>query len=272
MMDQESRYRRILLDTFREFSRMCSEEGLRWWLAFGAAIGAVRHGGMIPWDDDIDVFMPRGDYEKFLSLKRSGYEIVELRSGRDLPFAYAKFCDASTTLVERRKYPVMTGVFIDIFPLDEAGPNPDTVRRAYRTAFTDYVRSFRLHFFGEWISGLLHGRFHESAAAIQDLVWMRPRRKSLRQKFLRIYDEAAGQAPSGAYAVWCTNSDYYGITFPHEWFATTREHGFEGMNVPLPGGNHELLTLLYGDYMTPPPESGRTSGHYRHYLNLNERI
>ncbi|MBR6247296.1 MAG: LicD family protein [Bacteroidales bacterium] len=271
-MDTQSRYRRILLGTFRAFSDLCGQNGIRWWLAFGAAIGAVRHGGMIPWDDDIDVFMPREDYERFLSLKRAGYEIVELRSGRDLPFAYAKFCDASTTLVEQRRYPVTTGVFIDIFPLDEAGPDPEPLRRLYRSSFTDYVRSFRLHFAGEWFSDLLHGKWRGCAVALQDLVWMRPRHKTLRQRFLDAYSKAASQPSSGAYAVWCTNSEYTGITFPHEWFARTDMVPFEDMTVPLPGGNHALLTLLYGDYMSLPPQEQRTSGHLRYYLNLNERI
>ena len=272
-MDTESRYREILLRTFRAFSDLCGENGLRWWLAFWSAIGAVRHGGMIPWDDDIDVFMPREDYEKFLALQLPGYEIVEIRKdARDLPFAYGKFCDASTTLIEQRRYNVVTGVFIDIFPLDDAGPQTEAVRTAYRSAFTNYVRSFRGHFAAEWLKDLGHGKFRDCAVALQDLIWLRPRRKSIKAQFLSIYKKAASQSGSGAYAVWCTNSEYKGITFPKEWFATTVMHPFEDMSVPLPGGNHELLTLLFGDYMTPPPESERNSGHLRYYLNLDKRI
>ncbi|MBR1872823.1 MAG: LicD family protein [Bacteroidales bacterium] len=253
-------YRQILLRTFRAFSRLCEREGLRWWLAFGSAIGAVREGGVIPWDDDIDVFMPREDYKRFLTLSSDSYKILDIStSDKDLPFAYAKFMDAGSSIWEQRRYPLVIGVFIDVFPLDDAGPDPETVRREYRGAFLDYVRSFRRN-----------TSFSLSTAL--DLLLYRPRHAALRRRFLEIYRRASSQGDSGSYAVWCTNSEYRGITFPKEWFASTAMVPFEGGMAPVPSGNDSLLTLLYGDWRTPPPQSDRRSFHHHYRIDLHRPL
>ena len=267
-------YRRILLDVFRSFSALCDREGLHWVLAFGSAIGAVRHGGMIPWDDDIDVFMPRKDYDRFLGLTApQGYRILSIdTSPLDLPFAFAKYMDTGSTIVEQKRYPVPIGVFVDVFPLDESGPEPEKIRQEYSGAFLRYVRSFRRHSFGEWCGDLFHGRFHEAGAAVQDLLWFRPRKKTLRAKFLSISAKAASQQPSGTYSIWSTNSDYNKLLFPREWFEGIRLVPFEGMQAPVPGGNDKLLTMIYGDYMTPPPEEGRVSVHHHWFVDLGKPL
>ena len=74
----ETKQREILLRTMKDFMAICDIAGLKWYLAYGSAIGAVRHNGFIPWDDDIDVYMPREDYERFLSMKG---KISEIRRG-----------------------------------------------------------------------------------------------------------------------------------------------------------------------------------------------
>ncbi len=407
-MQDDRTYRTLLLETLTAFSDVCRQAGIRWWLAFGSAIGAVRHGGMIPWDDDVDVMMPRADYERFLRLQVPGYEILSLScSADDLPFGYAKFLHRGTTLIEQRRYPRPLGVFIDVFPLDAAGPDPEAFRCAYRGALRDYVRSFRLHFWDEWCSDLFHGRWHAVFAAVKDLLLYRPRKAALRRRVLALDRRAAevsgagcaagalgsgavgasgvvgvsgsgaagaldavgvsgsgaagaldavgasgpgaagslsvvgvsgsgaagaldavgvsgsgaagasgvagvsgsgaagaldvaGVSGSGAagaldtvgvsgvdkdaevsggpestgkalpsrLAIWSTNSEYRGITFPAQWFSETVLVPFEGLQAPLPVGNDALLTLLYGDYMTLPPVSEQRSFHHHWFLDL----
>ena len=121
--EEQILYRSILLKTMKAFIALCKEYDIHYVAAYGTILGAVRHNGLIPWDDDIDVFMTRENYEKFLSLRNysslKDYEIIDIENeGYYLPFA--KFCDKHTTLWEVKKFPFIIGVFIDIFPLDKA--------------------------------------------------------------------------------------------------------------------------------------------------------
>ncbi len=259
----DTRYRDVLLRTFRAFIRLCQEERLTWYMAFGSAIGVARHSGMIPWDDDIDVLMPRADYERFIRLQCEGFRILHLsRTEGDLPFPYAKFCDASSTIWEMEKYPFVWGVFIDVFPLDSASEGAEGERffQDYQAAWWDYVRSFRQ---------LRPVSARERLVEAKDRLLYRPRRDSLRQRFLSL--DAQADRPGKFYRVWCL--EWTGrFLLPKEWFASSRLMPFEGMPVPLPIGNHELLTRIYGDYLTLPPVEERVSNHHHRFVDLDRAL
>ena len=119
MSFSRERYKELLIKTMSEFIKVCDRNGIEYIGAYGTVLGAIRHKGLIPWDDDIDVFMTRENYEKFLRLKKnlvgSGYEIVDLDDkGYYLPFA--KFCDSQTTIWEVENLP-----FILETPNDDVG-------------------------------------------------------------------------------------------------------------------------------------------------------
>ena len=147
----ESLYKEKLLKTMKEFTDVCRRNDIEYIGAYGTVLGAVRHKGLIPWDDDIDVFMTRENYEKFLRLKKSlagsGYEIVDLDDkGYYLPFA--KFCDTNTTIWEVESLPFVFGIFIDVFPLDfveEDDRECEKLRNAYMALFRRYIHSLRVY-------------------------------------------------------------------------------------------------------------------------------
>ena len=106
MTYSESRYKEILLKTMKAFIAFCKEHDIEYMAAYGTILGTIRHKGLIPWDDDIDVFMTRENYEKFLQFKKdvfkTGYEIIDKNDkGYYLPFA--KFCDANSTIWEKKE-------------------------------------------------------------------------------------------------------------------------------------------------------------------------
>ena len=109
--------KKIELDLLIEFDKICKENDLKYSLNAGTLIGAVRHKGFIPWDDDIDVMMPRDDYEKFVRLKNANDYDVMLPNINYL-YPFAKMIRKNTLLIEEGRNEKI-GVFIDIFPIDK---------------------------------------------------------------------------------------------------------------------------------------------------------
>lgn len=115
-----------LLEMLKWFHCFCNENHLRYYALGGTMLGAVRHKGFIPWDDDIDVGMPRPDYEKLIQLigdrECEGYYLETPYSGADeYRYPYSKLYDTGTTLTENTWPALKRGVFIDVFPLDGMG-------------------------------------------------------------------------------------------------------------------------------------------------------
>ena len=113
---------------------------LRYYLWAGTQLGAVRHKGFIPWDDDIDIAMPRPDYEQIIAHQREWlpepFELVCSENDDDYPLPFGKVQDASTTLIERTHLHYLGGLYIDVFPLD--GVPANTLCRRWHFACYEY--------------------------------------------------------------------------------------------------------------------------------------
>lgn len=107
----------------KEFHKFCEENNLKYSLAYGTLLGAVRHRDFIPWDDDIDVYMLRKDYNKFLNLSKNNYsknaEVLSYENTRDYIYPFAKIIDKGTSVKEPTIMKREIGVYIDVFPLDD---------------------------------------------------------------------------------------------------------------------------------------------------------
>ena len=116
------RWNRTLLEILKYYINICEENNLTYFLAYGSAIGVARHQGFIPWDDDIDVIMPRPDYERFIQICQQRdmgkYEIVTPQNTPGYYLPFIKLCDKTTTLWEKRHYHCVFGMYIDIFVID----------------------------------------------------------------------------------------------------------------------------------------------------------
>ena len=114
-----------LVEMLGWFHNFCVENDLVYYLSSGTMLGAARHEGMIPWDDDIDVMMPREDIKKLEKLMKSqsGRYVLETPNteASDFFYAFPKIYDTTTTLVENTRKKIKRGIYIDIFPLDAMG-------------------------------------------------------------------------------------------------------------------------------------------------------
>ena len=125
-----------LLKMLNWFHNYCRENDLTYYIVGGSMLGAARHGGFIPWDDDVDVVLPRPDYERLLKqfpIENSNYLLESpYANNNDYYYSFAKLYDRETTLMERTKYNCRRGIYIDVFPLDGLGKNEDEVRKNFK--------------------------------------------------------------------------------------------------------------------------------------------
>ena len=244
------------LETLKEFIKFCDDNFLTYYLIGGCLIGAVRSGGFLPWDDDIDVFMPRSDYERLWQMWDSSGRFKLLRTTENV-YTRSQFmtlCDTETTCVREftKDLPIPQGITMDIIPLDGCPLSRIKRRRQKRHAIL----------YSLYILDMLpqnHGKLSRIAASIF--------LKKSREKKIKLWKKY--QAKMCAYRVkqsvylteLCSGIKYMSNEYPIEWFGSTVKLNFEGIQVSVPIGYKEYLSMVFGDYMTPPPESEQHPAH-----------
>ena len=248
----------VELDLLVEFSRVCERLGLTWWLAFGSLLGAMRHGGFIPWDDDVDVFMPRADYDRLLA--DGPAELSEpylLQTPYTDPgscFSMARMRNTRTSaVIEPFKYEAFNqGCLIDIAPLDETSPELVSGQFARALDLTSEC------------SALM--RWHNPEISTDDLRnrlgGRMPRRPT--EVFEDINANARWNRGQGGKLLCCfatTPYDERRQTFLAEDFSESVPVAFEGIVAYAPVGWNRVLMTTYGDWRTPPPAGQRGTWH-----------
>ncbi len=255
----------VQLDLLREFKQICEENGLRYFLWSGTLLGAVRHQGFIPWDDDIDVAMPREDYDRFRSLAGQGLKKpYELQTNENDSGIFRgglmRFRNSDTTGVEIQDVERFCnwGIWIDILALDYIYKDEAKRGEQFRKIGI-YKRLCMLQ---------THG---ESYWEFQNLSKWKKRAYRLivkrlgRQKLLERYDEACRMCPEeegryiGPFTAGFMRDSYQ--CFYKEDFADAQELKFENMLLAAPAGYERYLSMVNGNYMQYPPEELRVPKH-----------
>ena len=255
-----------ILGNLMAFDKVCQEHGLRYYLWAGTMLGAVRHKGFIPWDDDIDVCMPRPDYERLLAHCQEWmphpYRVIAPETDDAYPYPFAKVEDVTTTVMERPDFSYVEGVYIDIFPLDGFPTDKQEQQRHYRRwklwrhlLFMRCRDPFK-HGHGprSWFPWLIHRVF--SLAFLQKKVKGYMTRYDLEgSDYMIAYDD------NGMDAI-----------FPKHILGTAKEYDFEGRRYTGVEHADEYLTINFGsDYLQLPPEGKRLQHHF-FFLDLNRPL
>ena len=233
---------------------ICEKNNLRYFLAYGTLIGAIRHQGFIPWDDDIDIIMPRPDYEKLLDISASiPNEKYQVLSSRDKSYFYgfAKVVDKKTRIVDENveKIPEL-GVWLDVFPYDGKAS-----KNSFNNKLCFYLNKLR--------AAAVYRKFPKEKGA-NYLIWMLCRLVGYRP-FLKMYEFFCKKVPFDA-------SEYVGLIsditdyHKHNLFSDVIKVKFEGKDYDAPIGYDQVLKTYYGDYMQLPPEEQRVSHHIKAVL------
>lgn len=254
----------VELEILRQFIKVCDELELRYYVAGGTLLGAVRHKGFIPWDDDIDVCMPREDYEVFLqkgqSLLKDPYFLQTFRTDTEYPANFAKIRNSNTTFIETsvRNCKINHGVYIDIFPLDYY---PDSKWKARVLELKKLIYTGRIasvFYTTEKIS--FKGKLLRLGAKI--MVPTVKRAVSQREElFLSCKNTGKIANYSGA---WGKKE-----IVPAEWFGAGCTLAFENLAVNAPEQYDKWLTQVYGNYMQPPPVEQQKGHHYADVIDLH---
>lgn len=242
------------------FICICKKYNLKYYLVCGSALGAVKYGGFIPWDDDVDVALPRTDYEKFLSAAQKEVPenvfVQNCRTDKYYPGLGTKLRYSDTTFIEKEamKIPMNHGIFIDVFPLD-GYPQDEKQARAfekkklyyYRRRYTRLIPpvhrdlpltfySILFRFFG------LFGETNEACKKNEELI------KSNSETDSRLWCNFANSMSRKEYS-------------DREIYGDGASFSFEGIDVVVPIKYKEYLAAKYGDYSLDPPAEEQKGSH-----------
>lgn len=254
-------HKQALLVILGEFDRVCKMLGVPYMLFAGSMLGAVRHQGFIPWDDDIDVIMLRKDYERFLSeadrfLNKEKFYLQGEFSGH-WPMFFSKLRLNNTTCVEKyhpNDPKEHRGVYIDIFPADNA-------------ARTEFGRRIQFYSSKIVIAKSLGKRgyttYDKRKKIFMGLCKLLPMRP-----FLRLVKNGNGESGL-VHSFFASASKYSKNVYPREYIKETSNATFEGGIYPISKHYDALLKIIYGDYMTLPPIEERRVKQHAVLVDLN---
>lgn len=253
---------RCQMELLREFKRVCTANDIIYFLAYGTCLGGVRHGGFIPWDDDIDVCVPIEDYKKLSSCLNEfnqGYFFQTHETDPEYGLMIGRLRNCNTTLIENFEShrDMNHGVFIDIYPIYNTPKDGFSLKRMVMIASL-----CRLLLYKE------APRNHGVLLKIGSNFLLKILPGKIKSALINRCKNFIFQHPvTGHYSTLYGNESF--MVFSHDLLFPTHTIQFEDSLEPVPASEKEYLTITYGDYMTLPPAEERKPHHDYKFMDLN---
>lgn len=251
----------IALKILKHIDSVCKKLNIQYWATFGTLIGAVRHQGFIPWDDDLDIAMKRDDYQKFIEYCINNkedlfpYYIDHFTINKLCPFYIARFCDSRYKLTFDYAKDYTSGFFVDIYPYDGIGDDLDYWKSIWKRIL--FVKRLEGLSIGDRYKKSKNTRtcivnyFISRIGKLKGRNYWLYKLDSIERKYKWEESSLVG------IPVW-TERPYQ---IEKEWFSKTIYLPFEDFQLPVPVGYDELLKVIYGDYMVLPSADKRVASH-----------
>lgn len=248
------KHKEIQLELLINFHGICIENNLRYSLAYGTLLGTIRHNGFIPWDDDIDIIMPREDYEKFCEIYPNDHNVFlqNYKTDNNYPFPFAKLRNSLTTWIEEnvKDIDMNHGIFIDIFPFDKISKN--RIQREFLVNKAQIIWILCMsNFKTTGIKGIAAKLIRKTLKNRTKTIFLLVEQIKKSNRIIRNYNYS-DLSYGRAYANYIYSSDI---------FDSFIEMEFEGYKFMCISKYDEMLTMLYGDYMEMPPLEERVGKH-----------
>lgn len=263
--DTTRRLQQISMTMLLFFDEFCEKHGLLYFLCGGCCIGTIRHGGFIPWDDDVDIFMPRSDYEKLKHLWKDTekYEIEYASESCRCYSTLTRINDKDTTFISTYTKDLDTshGVAMDIFPLDGCPTGIERKKqKIWALLYSLYVVENAPTNHGKIVE--LIGKIGLGLVptwALKCKVW----------KFCEKQMSKYSIADCNYITELCAGPGYMKNEYPKEAFLKPVRKSFEGHMLPIPNGYDTYLKMAFGDYLKLPPIEKRVAHHEYELIDLD---
>lgn len=247
----------LQIDILADVHNFCVNNGIEYSLAYGTLLGAVRHKGYIPWDDDIDIMMRRDDYENFIKIYHHDYySVVDTSTSIDYYLPFAKICDDRTMMIEQSTQKKPIGVYVDVFPVDNIPDSDKELDRmflkkkcwniVYMLKIVAIDRNRSLY------KNLILAMSHFLLVIIP-MKLVVSKMKSISKRYQTV--------TTNRRAVFVFWNNMKRWVLPKALFDRYSEITFEGMTYKTISEVDTYLKAMYGDYMQLPPEDKRVSHH-----------
>lgn len=263
--EQLNQLKAIELEMLKQFISVCQQLNLKYYLIGGTLLGAVRHKGFIPWDDDIDVAMPRADYEIFISkaqeLLPSKYFVQTNKTDPELPMNFCKLRNSETTFIETsvKNCRINHGVFIDVFPLDWY---PE---KKLKAKIFDIKNKYLKMAIGKVFTVKLTKKQKLKRVIRKILTCFTSPKKAVKNREKLLKSVGVSYRSGNLCGAWGKKE-----IVPNWWFGEGKMLIFEDIVARVPQEYEKWLTQVYGDYMQLPPEEKREGHHYTEVLDLEK--